>query len=159
MKKNFSKKLQTILKHAKEDAIRLGHCYVGSEHLLIGLLKIKSGISSKIFELYDFDIKSVVKIIEDLISTAESTMALGHLPLSMRAERVLKNAYLEASSRNQNIADDEHLLLAMLREKEGVVYEVLSSFNLDFDTVSELVDGEAIDDEESYDTDEYITEE
>ena len=159
MKKNFSKKLQTILKYAKEDAIRLGHCYVGSEHLLIGLLKIKSGISSKIFELYDFDIKSVVKIIEDLISTAESTMALGHLPLSMRAERVLKNAYLEASSRNQNIADDEHLLLAMLREKEGVVYEVLSSFNLDFDTVSELVDGEAIDDEESYDTDEYKTEE
>ena len=159
MKKNFSKKLQTILKHAKEDAIRLGHCYVGSEHLLIGLLKIKSGISSKIFELYDFDIKSVVKIIEDLISTAESTMTLGHLPLSMRAERVLKNAYLEASSRNQNIADDEHLLLAMLREKEGVVYEVLSSFNLDFDTVSELVDGEAIDDEESYDTDEYKTEE
>ena len=159
MKKNFSKKLQTILKHAKEDAIRLGHCYVGSEHLLIGLLKIKSGISSKIFELYDFDIKSVVKIIEDLISTAESTMALGHLPLSMRAERVLKNAYLEASSRNQNIADDEHLLLAMLREKEGVVYEVLSSFNLDFDTVSELVDGEAIDDEKSYDTDEYKTEE
>ena len=159
MKKNFSKKLQTILKHAKEDAIRLGHCYVGSEHLLIGLLKIKSGISSKIFELYDFDIKSVVKIIEDLISTAESTMALGHLPLSMRAERVLKNAYLEASSRNQNIADDEHLLLSMLREKEGVVYEVLSSFNLDFDTVSELVDGEAIDDEESYDTDEYKTEE
>ena len=159
MKKNFSKKLQTILKHAKEDAIRLGHCYVGSEHLLIGLLKIKSGISSKIFELYDFDIKSVVKIIEDLISTAESTIALGHLPLSMRAERVLKNAYLEASSRNQNIADDEHLLLAMLREKEGVVYEVLSSFNLDFDTVSELVDGEAIDDEESYDTDEYKTEE
>ena len=159
MKKNFSKKLQTILKHAKEDAIRLGHCYVGSEHLLIGLLKIKSGISSKIFELYDFDIKSVVKIIEDLISTPESTMALGHLPLSMRAERVLKNAYLEASSRNQNIADDEHLLLAMLREKEGVVYEVLSSFNLDFDTVSELVDGEAIDDEESYDADEYKTEE
>ena len=159
MKKNFSKKLQTILKHAKEDAIRLGHSYVGSEHLLIGLLKIKSGISSKIFELYDFDIKSVVKIIEDLISTAESTMALGHLPLSMRAERVLKNAYLEASSRNQNIADDEHLLLAMLREKEGVVYEVLSSFNLDFDTVSELVDGEPIDDEESYDADEYKTEE
>ena len=159
MKKNFSKKLQTILKHAKEDAIRLGHSYVGSEHLLIGLLKIKSGISSKIFELYDFDIKSVVKIIEDLISTAESTIALGHLPLSMRAERVLKNAYLEASSRNQNIADDEHLLLAMLREKEGVVYEVLSSFNLDFDTVSELVDGEAIDDEESYDADEYKTQE
>jgi len=68
MKKNFSKKLQTILKYAKEDAIRLGNSYVGSEHLLIGLLKIKSGISSKIFELYDLDIESVIKLIEDLIS-------------------------------------------------------------------------------------------
>ena len=48
MKKNFSKRLQTILKHAKEDAIRLGHSYVGSEHLLIGLLRVESGISSKI---------------------------------------------------------------------------------------------------------------
>ena len=154
MKKNFSKKLQTILKYAKEDAIRLGQSYVGSEHLLIGLLKIKSGISSKIFELYDLDIKSVINMIEDLISTSESTMTLGHLPLSMRAERVLKNAYLEASSRNHHVADDEHLLLAMLREKEGVVHEVVSSFNFDFDTVSELVDGENIDDEESYEIDE-----
>ena len=59
MKKNFSKGLQTILKHAKEDAIRLGHSYVGSEHLLIGLLKVESGISSKIFELYDIDTESV----------------------------------------------------------------------------------------------------
>ena len=159
MKKNFSKKLQTILKHAKEDAIRLGHSYVGSEHLLIGLLKIKSGISSKIFELYDIDIKSVIKMIEDLISTADSTIALGHLPLSMRAERVLKNAYLEASSRSHHVADDEHLLLAMLREKEGVVYEVLNSFNFDFDTVSELVDGENIDEEDAYEIGEYKTEE
>ena len=160
MKKNFSKNLQTILKYAKENAIRLGHSYVGSEHLLIGLLKIKSSISSKIFELYDINIKTVIKMIEDLISTTDSTIALGHLPLSMRAERVLKNAYLEASSRNHHIADDEHLLLAMLREKEGVIYEVLNSFNLDFDTVSELVDGENIDEENNYEIgDEYNTEE
>ena len=69
MKKNFSKKLQAILKLAKEEAIRLGHSYVGSEHLLIGLLKIKAGISFKIFELYDVNVKSIVKMIEDLISS------------------------------------------------------------------------------------------
>tara|TARA_B100000003_G_scaffold207487_1_gene225170 strand:- start:65 stop:2521 length:2457 start_codon:yes stop_codon:yes gene_type:complete len=159
MKKNFSKRLQDILKHAKEDAIRLGHSYVGSEHLLIGLLKIRSGISSKIFELYDIDIESVIKMIEDIINTSESTMTLGHLPLTIRAERVLKNAYLEASSRNQSVADNEHLLLAMLREKEGVVFEVLSSFNFDFDTVSELVDGENINEDDSYAIDQYESEE
>ena len=150
MKKNFSKKLQAILKLAKEEAIRLGHSYVGSEHLLIGLLKIKAGFSFKIFELYDVNVKSVVKMIEDLISSSKSTIALGHLPLSIRAERVLKNAYLEASSRNNNMADDEHLLLAMLREKEGILYEVLHSLDLDFDTVCELIDGDNTDNDDSY---------
>ena len=159
MKKNFSKRLQTILKHAKEDAIRLGHSYVGSEHLLIGLFKVQSGISSKIFELYDIDIESVIKMIEDITNSAESTMTLGHLPLTIRAERVLKNAYLEASSRNQNVADNEHLLLAMLREKDGVVFEVLSSLNFDFDTVSELVDGENVNENDVYDVNKYETEE
>ena len=158
MKKNFSKRLQTILKYAKEDAIRLGHSCVGSEHLLLGLLKIQSGISSKIFDLYDLDIESVIKMIEDIINTSESTVTLGHLPLTIRAERILKNAYLEASTRNQKIADNEHLLLAMLREKDGVVYEVLNSLNFDFDTVSELVDGQNID-EDLYDIDEYKIEE
>jgi len=159
MKKNFSKRLQAILKYAKEDAIRLGHSYVGSEHLLIGLLKIESGISSKIFELYDIDIESVIKMIEDIINTSESTMTLGHLPLTIRAERVLKNAYLEASSRNQSVADNEHLLLAMLREKDGTVFEVLSSLNFDFDTVSELVDGENVNEDDSSDMNQFENEE
>ena len=150
MKKNFSKNLQSILKLAKEEAIRLGHSYVGSEHLLIGLLKIKTGTSKKIFELYDVNVVSINKMIEDLISSSESTISLGHLPLSMRAERVLKNAYLEASSRNSNVADDEHLLLAMLREKEGIVYEVLNSLDLDFDTVCELIDGENSESDDLY---------
>ena len=150
MKKNFSKNLQSILKLAKEEAIRLGHSYVGSEHLLIGLLKIKTGTSKKIFELYDVNVVSINKMIEDLISSSESTISLGHLPLSMRAERVLKNAYLEASSRNSNVADDEHLLLAMLREKEGIVYEVLNSLDLDFDTVCELIDGDNSESDDLY---------
>ncbi len=158
MKKNFSKRLQTVLKLAKEDAIRLGHSYVGSEHLLIGLFKVESGVSSKLFELYDIDIESVIKMIEDIINTSESTMTLGHLPLTIRAERVLKNAYLEASSRNQSVADNEHLLLAMLREKDGVVFEVLSSLNFDFDTVSELVDGENANEDDEYDIGQYETE-
>ena len=64
MKKNFSKNLQSILKLAKEEAIRLGHSYVGSEHLLIGLLKVKTGTSKKIFELYDVDGGGVIDVKE-----------------------------------------------------------------------------------------------
>ena len=59
MKENFSKRVQNIMKFGKEEAIRLGHSYVGSEHLLLGLLREDSGLSSKIFEIYDCDIESV----------------------------------------------------------------------------------------------------
>ena len=141
MKKNFSKILELILKDAKEQAIRLGQSYVGSEHLLIGLLNIKTGISSKILDLYDIEPEVVVKMIEDLIKVNDTT-TLGHLPLTRRAERILKNAYLEANERKLKIADSEHLLLAFLREKDGVVFDVLNSFSLEFDTVCELIDGE-----------------
>ena len=67
-------------------------------------------------------------------------MTLGHLPLTRRAERILKNAYNEASSRGVSKADDEHLLLAMLKETDGVTYEILKSFSLDFDTISDLIE-------------------
>ena len=142
MKKNFSKRLQTILKHAKEDAIRLGHSYVGSEHLLIGLFKVQSGISSKIFELYDIDIESVIKMIEDITNSAESTMTLGHLPLTRRAERILRTAFTEASSRGKSIADDEHLFLSVLKETEGIAHDILKSFSLDYDMISDLLESE-----------------
>ena len=141
MKKNFSEVLELILKDAKEQAIRLGQSYVGSEHLLIGLLNIKTGTSSKILDLYDIESEVVVKMIEDLIKVNDTT-TLGHLPLTRRAERILKNAYLEANERKLDIADSEHLLLAFLREKDGVVFDVLNSFSLEFDTVCELIDGE-----------------
>ena len=148
MKKNFSKILELILKDAKEQAIRLGQSYVGSEHLFIGLLNIKTGISSKILDLYDIKPKVVIKMIEDLIQVNDIT-TLGHLPLTRRAERVLKNAYLEASERGLEVAGSEHLLLAFLREKDGVVFDVLNSFSLEFDTVCELIDGEINQNEET----------
>jgi ATP-dependent Clp protease ATP-binding subunit ClpC len=66
-------------------------------------------------------------------------MTLGHLPLTRRAERVLRNAFGEASTRGDTIADDEHLFLAMLKEKEGIACEVLKSFSLDYDTINDLI--------------------
>ena len=139
MKENFSKRVQIILKSAKEEAIRLGHSYVGSEHLLLGLLRLDSGIGSKIFDIYDCDIEDIQAMIEDLIKTSGGTMTLGHLPLTRRAERILRNAFNEAASMGSTIADDEHLLLALLKETNGIAFEVLNSNNLDYDSVLELV--------------------
>ena len=143
MKENFSQRVQHIIKNAKEEAIRLGHSYVGSEHLLLGLLREKSGLSSKIFEIYDCDISDVQSMIEDMIKTLGNTMTLGHLPLTRRAERILRNAFNEAAALGSAVADDEHLLLAILKENEGIAREVLNSHNLDYESVLDLINNES----------------
>ncbi|MEA1881683.1 MAG: ATP-dependent Clp protease ATP-binding subunit [Candidatus Marinimicrobia bacterium] len=139
MKENFSKRVQHIMKYAKEEAIRLGHSYVGSEHLLLGLLREDSGLGSKIFDIYDCSIEDIRGMVEDMIKTSGGTMTLGHLPLTRRAERILRNAFNEAAAMGATIADDEHLLLAMLKETEGIAYEVLNVHNLDYDSVVDLI--------------------
>ena len=142
MKENFSKSVQLIIKQSKEEATRLGHSYIGSEHLLLGIIKYDSGLTKKILDIFDINPNEMVLLVEDMIKSSGSTMTLGHLPLTRRAERILKNAYNEASLRGVSKADDEHLLLAMLKETDGVTYEILKSFSLDFDTVSDLIENE-----------------
>jgi ATP-dependent Clp protease ATP-binding subunit ClpC len=140
MKENFSKRIQTIIKISKEEAIRLGHSYVGSEHLLLGLIKIETGLSKKIFQIYDIDFKKTVSRIEDLIKTSGGTITLGHLPLTRRAERILRNSFKESLKLGAPIADDEHLLLALLSESEGVAVDTLKTFSIDYETVKDLID-------------------
>ncbi len=142
MKENFSKSIHKIIKKSKEEAIRLGHSYVGSEHLLLGLLKSESSFTKNILELYDIAFDEIVNMIEDMIKSSGGTMTLGHLPLTRRAERILRNAFTEASSRGKPIADDEHLFLSVLRETEGIAHDILKSFSLDYDTISDLSDSD-----------------
>ena len=140
MKENFSKRVQSIMRYAKEEAIRLGHSYVGSEHLLLGIIKQETGVSLKLFEIYNCDVNGMRSMIEDLIKTSGGTMTLGHLPLTRRAERILRNTYNEATKLNITIADDEHLLLAILREPEGIAYETLNAFKINYEMVRELLE-------------------
>ena len=145
MKENFSKRVQQIIKNSKEEAIRLGHSYVGSEHLLLGMLREDSCLSKKVLDVFDIKISEMISMIENMIKSSGGTMTLGHLPLTRRAARILRNSYNEASSRGENIADDEHLLLAILKESEGIASDILKSFSLDYETISDLIDSDAED--------------
>ena len=136
------------MKHAKEEAVRLGHSYVGSEHLLLGLIRLEAGLGVKILDIYDCNLADMRAMIEDMIKSSGGTMTLGHLPLTRRAERILRNAYNEAAALGATVADDEHLLLAMLKETEGIAFEVLNSYNLDYDGVLELLNDDSADEEE-----------
>ena len=147
MKENFSKRVQLIIKQSKEEAIRLGHSYVGSEHLLIGLLKEETGLAKKVIDVFDIDSNDMITMVEDMIKPSGGTMTLGHLPLTRRAERILRNAYSEATKRNESIADDEHVLLALLLESEGIARDILKSFSLDYDTVNDLIGSNEEDDD------------
>tara|TARA_B100000989_G_scaffold109343_1_gene80219 strand:+ start:947 stop:3376 length:2430 start_codon:yes stop_codon:yes gene_type:complete len=139
MKEKFSKRVQSIIKQSKEEAIELGHSYVGSEHILLGLLKVNSGKVKKILDIFSININEMISSINNRIKTSGGTLNLGHLPLTRRAERILRNSYNEASSRGDSISDDIHLLLAMLKEPEGIASRVLKSFSLDYETVSDLI--------------------
>ncbi|MEE9167699.1 MAG: ATP-dependent Clp protease ATP-binding subunit [Candidatus Neomarinimicrobiota bacterium] len=133
------------MKFAKEEAIQLGHSYVGSEHLLLGIIREGSGKSIQVLQALGCDLEEIRVMIEDMVKPAGGTMTLGHLPLTRRAERILRNTFTEASKMGSSVADDYHLLLAILNESEGVAYEVLSAFAVEHKAVLEHLKEEAFD--------------
>ncbi len=103
------------------------------------MIKKGTGVSFKLFEIYNCDLDEMCLMIEDLIKTSNDTVTLGHLPLTRRAERILRNTYNEATKLNVTVADDEHLLLAILREPEGIAFETLNAFSINYKIIRELL--------------------
>ena len=138
MKENFSKGVQRVLKHAKEEAVRLGHSYVGSEHLLLGIIKDNNGKAANILTSIGCDVQEMKVMIEDMAKPSGGTMTLGHLPLTRRAERILRTTFSEAQNSKEDIANQMHLLLALAREDEGLATEVLNAYTVDYELLSTL---------------------
>ncbi|RMF60845.1 MAG: ATP-dependent Clp protease ATP-binding subunit [Calditrichaeota bacterium] len=132
---NFTSRVQKVIRFSKEEAIRLGHEYIGTEHLLLGILKEGEGIAVKILKNLNIDLEKLKQRLEEASGPAGGMMTLGNLPLSKRAEKVLKITYLEAKNFKSDIIGTEHLLLSLLKEKEGLASQVLMSFNVDYNVV------------------------
>ena len=139
MKENFSKGVQKILKFAKEEAVRLGHSYVGSEHLLLGIIKNNKGNAASILIAIGCDLEEMKGMMEEMAKPSGGTMTLGHLPLTRRAERILRTTFSEAQSMEMDLANQSHLLLALLREDEGLATEILSAFSVDYELLSTFI--------------------
>jgi len=141
MKNNFSKRVQLIIQHAKEEAIRLGHNYIGSEHLLLGVLREKDSLAIELLETSGVELDELRRVIQEAVQSSTSTITLGHLPLTKRAERILKNTYIEAQDFDSDIIGSEHLLLSIAKEADGVAAEVLMQFGVTYETIkNELKD-------------------
>jgi len=124
-----------VIQLSKEEAIRLGHAYIGSEHLLLGIFRQGDNKVLDIVQSLNIDPADVITRIEDQIRTSGGTMILGTLPFTKRAERILKNTYQEARDLNADVVDVEHLLLAILREQEGIASDILAQFSVDYEII------------------------
>ncbi len=132
MKNNFTSRVSKVIRYSKEEAMRLGHDYIGTEHLLLGIIKEGEGIAVKILHNLGVDLNKLKKAIEDATAPSGGTLTIGNLPLSKRAEKALKMTYIEAKNFKNDVVGTEHLLLSILKEKDSLASQILLTFNVDY---------------------------
>ncbi len=137
IRNNFSQRVQTVIQLSREEALRLGHDYIGTEHLLLGLIREGGGIAVEILQNMDQDLDDLKKAIEDAVRSTGGTITMGNIPFTKRAERVLRVAAAEAERFKSNVIGTEHLLLALLKDEEGVAAQVLHSFDVSYELITE----------------------
>jgi len=171
MNKKFSPKVKKVIANSRKEALRLGHDYIGTEHLLLGIINDKEGIVLKVLKSLEVNPKELTQIIEDSIERRPSmtaSLTVDSLPLNKQAERVLKVTFLEAKRLKDHEISLEHLLLSILKHKDNPASQILEQFDVDYETFkSELeyvkheedfndpsIFNEAPQDQDDYDEDE-----
>jgi ATP-dependent Clp protease ATP-binding subunit ClpC len=124
---------------AQEEAKRLNHDYVGTEHLLLGLIALGEGVAAQVLANLGVDLRRVRSEIEKIVGTGDNVMLLGEIPFTPRAKKVLELAVEEAQNMGHNYVGTEHLLLGLIREEEGVAARVLENLGVRLDVVREEV--------------------
>ncbi|HEX9935093.1 MAG TPA: ATP-dependent Clp protease ATP-binding subunit, partial [bacterium] len=137
MRNNFSQRVQMVIQLSRDEALRLGHDYIGTEHLLLGIIREGGGVAVEILQNLDIDLDELKRAIEDTIRSTGGTITVGNIPFTKRAERVLRVAAAEAERFKSNVIGTEHLLLVLLRDSEAVAAQVLQSFDISYETVLE----------------------
>ena len=135
MEGNFSSRVNDVIKLSREEALRLGHDYIGTEHLLLGIIRDGEGIAVKVLRNLDVDLYKLKKGIEETVRPSSTTITSGNIPLTKQAEKVLKITYLEAKLFKSQKIGTEHLLLSLLRDEENIAAQILEQFNVNYDLV------------------------
>ncbi|MBX3044050.1 MAG: ATP-dependent Clp protease ATP-binding subunit [Candidatus Kapabacteria bacterium] len=133
MEGNFSNRVNDVIRLSREEALRLGHDYIGTEHLLLGVIREGEGLAVKILKNLGTDLYKLKKGIEDTVRSSSSTLTIGNIPLTKQAEKVLKITYLEAKFVKSEVIGTEHLLLSLLRDEENIAAQILSQFSVNYE--------------------------
>jgi ATP-dependent Clp protease ATP-binding subunit ClpC len=124
---------------ANQEAQRFNHEYIGTEHILLGLVKEGSGVAANVLKNLDVDLRKIRLEVEKLVQSGPDMVTMGKLPQTPRAKKVIEYAIEEARNLNHNYVGTEHLLLGLLREQEGVAAQVLMNLGLKLEDVREEV--------------------
>ncbi|MBU3741766.1 MAG: ATP-dependent Clp protease ATP-binding subunit [Candidatus Kapabacteria bacterium] len=140
MEGNFSNRVQDVIRLSREEALRLGHDYIGTEHLLLGIIREGEGIGVKILRNLNVDLSKLKRAIEDTVRSMGGPLTIGNIPLTKQAEKVLKITYLEAKLYKSDVIGTEHLLLSLLRDEDNIAAQILAQFNINYDAIRKELD-------------------
>ncbi|ACU03350.1 ATP-dependent Clp protease ATP-binding subunit [Pedobacter heparinus] len=141
MEAKFSPQVKDVISFSREEALRLGHDYIGAEHLLLGLIREGDGMAIKILKSLGVDTSKLRRSIEDSVrGTSSVTVNLGNIPLTKQAEKVLKITYLEAKIFKSDLIGTEHLLLSILRDDDNIASQILLQFNINYEIFKQEVE-------------------
>jgi ATP-dependent Clp protease ATP-binding subunit ClpC len=139
MFERFTDRARKVMALANQEAQRFNHEYIGTEHILLGLVKEGSGVGANVLKNLDVDLRRVRLEVEKLVKSGPDMVTMGKLPQTPRAKKVIEYAIEEARNLNHNYVGTEHLLLGLLREHDGVAAQVLINLGLKLEEVREEV--------------------
>ncbi len=139
MFERLTDRARKVMALANQEAQRFNHEYIGTEHILLGLVKEGSGVGANVLKHLEIDLRKVRLEVEKLVKSGPDMVTMGKLPQTPRAKKVIEYAIEEARSLNHNYVGTEHLLLGLLREQDGVAAQVLMNLDLKLEDVREEV--------------------
>ncbi|MFN2370127.1 MAG: ATP-dependent Clp protease ATP-binding subunit, partial [Candidatus Krumholzibacteriia bacterium] len=139
MNDRFTQRVRKVLFLARDEAGRLQHDYIGTEHLLLGVIREGEGVAANVLRRLNVDFDRLQKAIEDSVTAPMGPVSIGEIPFTPRAKKVLELSIDEARLHNHNYVGTEHLLLALIREGEGVAARVLLEFGADHEKIKREV--------------------
>lgn len=134
MEGNFSERVQEVIRLSREEALRLGHDYIGTEHLLLGIIRESHGVAVKIMVNLGVDLANLKKTIEETVKSTGGTLTIGNIPLTKQAEKVLKITQIESKIYKSDVIGTEHILLSLLRDEDNVATQILNQFSVTYET-------------------------
>lgn len=142
MEARFSNRVKEVISLSREEALRLGHDYIGAEHLLLGMIREGEGVAISLLKKLGLSLDELKMSVEEATqsSATHNVKNLASIPLTRQSEKVLKITYLEAKIFKSELIGTEHLLLSILRDEDNVATQILDKFDVTYDVIKELLE-------------------